>query len=440
MKLFYFLLILLSISSCSFDKKTGIWKDENSSKIKDNQLFKDFKKISSSEKIFKKKVILDKNFNFKLLKPIKNSSWKDPFYNKSNNLANFKYNSKNELIFQSKKLTRSNLSKYLLYENNNIIINDEKGNIIIYSVKDKNILKKFNFYNKRYKNFKKKLNLIVEENIIYVSDNIGYLYAYNIISKKIVWAKNYKIPFKSNLKILGSNLIAANQDNNIYFFNKKNGEILKSIPTEETIVKNQFVNNFSISNDNLIFLNSFGSLYSIDIKSKRINWFINLNQSMELTTSNLFNSNQIVNHNKRIVVSTNKRTYFIDSQTGNIINKKPFTSNFGPIIHNNYIFFLTTNNLLIGSDLNTGEIYYAYDAKEQIKNKSNTKKKISFQNFMLGNGKLIIFFNNSNISFFNIEGIIDEIKKLSGSFKTNPIFINGRILYFDNKNKLKIFN
>ena len=59
---------------------------------------------------------------------------------------------------------------------------------------------------------------------------------------------------------------------------------------------------------------------------------------------------------------------------------------------------------------------------------------------MLGNGKLIIFFNNSNISFFNIEGIIDEIKKLSGSFKTSPIFINGRILYFDNKNKLKIFN
>ena len=42
MKLFYFLLILLSISSCSFDKKTGIWKDENSSKIKD--LFEKCKK------------------------------------------------------------------------------------------------------------------------------------------------------------------------------------------------------------------------------------------------------------------------------------------------------------------------------------------------------------------------------------------------------------
>ena len=48
------------------------------------------------------------------------------------------------------------------------------------------------------------------------------------------------------LKILKDKLIAANQNNNLYFFNKNNGEIIKRIPTEETLVKNKFINNLSI--------------------------------------------------------------------------------------------------------------------------------------------------------------------------------------------------
>ena len=60
---------------------------------------------------------------------------------------------------------------------------------------------KFNFYKKKYKKIKKKLNFIIENGIIYVSDNIGYLYAFNYKTKKFLWAKNYKIPFRSNIKL-----------------------------------------------------------------------------------------------------------------------------------------------------------------------------------------------------------------------------------------------
>ena len=104
---------------------------------------------------------------------------------------------------------------------------------------------KKNFYiiKKEYKKISKFLNLIIENDIIYVSDNLGFLYAYNYINDKILWAKNYKIPFKSNLKISNTKLIAANQNNNLYFINKKSGDIIQLLPTEETIVKNNFINN-----------------------------------------------------------------------------------------------------------------------------------------------------------------------------------------------------
>ena len=73
--------------------------------------------------------------------------------------------------------------------------------------------------------------------MVYISDNLGYIYAFNYKKNILDWAKYYKIPFRSNLKISQNKLVASDQNNNIYFLNKENGNILKFIPTEETILK-----------------------------------------------------------------------------------------------------------------------------------------------------------------------------------------------------------
>ena len=180
--------------------------------------------------------------------------WHDIYFNSSNNVINLEYNNSNSLIFKSKKLSRNSLNKFLLFENDNLILNDEKGNLIIYSFAEKQVVSEFNFYKKRFKKIKKSLNVIVENNTIYVSDNIGYLYAYNYVQEKILWAKNYDVPFRSNLKVTKDKLIASNQNNQLYFFDKKTGDILRLIPTEETLVKNDFINNLSLYKDTIYFL------------------------------------------------------------------------------------------------------------------------------------------------------------------------------------------
>ena len=51
MKLFYAIIILFILSSCSFDDKTGIWKNENLTQTAKESLFNDFKKYLA-QKIF----------------------------------------------------------------------------------------------------------------------------------------------------------------------------------------------------------------------------------------------------------------------------------------------------------------------------------------------------------------------------------------------------
>ena len=121
------------------------------------------------------------------------------------------------------------------------------------------------FIKKNSKNVKKILNIIIDKNIIYVSDNLGYLYSYDLKLNKIIWAKNYKVPFRSNLKLNNDKIFASNQNNDLLVFNKISGDLIRQIPTEPTVLKNKFVNNIAFDKANtLFFLNSYGSLYAID--------------------------------------------------------------------------------------------------------------------------------------------------------------------------------
>ncbi len=442
MKLILFFIITIFLYNCSFDDKSGIWKNENQVSKQKKSIYSGFEKLNTSKENFYQIIPLKRTVSFRLGPPIDNSKWNDIFFDKSNNYKNFKYNNINNILFRSKKLSSYNLSKYILLEDNNIISSDKKGNIFIYSIDQKKIISKFNFYKKKYKNIDKKLNLIVNNHTIYVSDNIGYLYSYNYKKNKILWAKNYKIPFRSNLKLSEKQIIAANQNNDLIFYDIYNGDIIKLIPTEETTIKNRFVNNLSISKDSIFFLNTYGSFYSIDKKTMRINWFLNLNRSLDQNPSNLFSGNEIINHGKNIIVSTNDATYILDANNGKINFKKNFSSNIKPIVSNNFLFVVSKSNLLICVNLIDNKILYSYNINQKVSEYLSTKKgkNMNFTNLFIVNNKLFIFLENSNILKFDLNGNLNNISKLPVKIKSHPIFFESSIVYTDYRNRISIVN
>ena len=56
------------------------------------------------------------------------------------------------------------------------------------------------------------------------------------------------------------------------------------------------------------------------------------------------------------------------------------------------------------------------------------------------NDKIFIFLNNSFVLNFDIIGNLDNIKKLPTKINSNPIIIDGSIIYLDKKNRLSIVN
>ena len=440
MRLVYILITFISFLSCSFDNKTGIWKNESNITKKNSNLFKEFELITNSEQTFYKTIEYDKKAKIDVGSAKRNTFWKDIFYNKSNNSHNFSYKNLNSRIFESKKLSNHSLSDNILFFDNKLVSTDVKGNIIIYSLNNKKKTK-YNFYQKKFKKIEKKLNLILDDNIIYISDNLGYLYAIDSNSNKILWAKNFKIPFRSNMKIFKNSLIAANQNNNLLLIDKRNGQILKDIPTEETLIKNTFLNNLSLNEKSLFYLNTFGSLYSIDLKTKKINWFINLNQSFELDPSNAFNGSQIVTNNNYLVVSSTKNFYILDTTSGYIKTKENFSVSVKPLILDDYVFLITKNDLLVAMKLSTGKIIYSYDINEQISQFLGIKrKKAEFKNINIINNNILIFLQNSYTLKYDITGELLDIIKLPSNINSFPIFVEDSIFYLNKKKRLLVVN
>lgn len=441
MNFFLCLLTIILLLNCSFDDKSGIWKNANKSPGNNDKIFKDFKEISSSTDTYDRTKSLDKNFNFNFTNVINNNKWTDIFYNTKNNLENFEYRSLNQVRYLSKKITKKRINPFLLFKNENLISSDKKGNITIFSINEKKILHTFNFYKKRYKNIEIIINFIIKDNIIYVTDNIGYLYAYNYLDNKILWAKNYKIPFSSNLKIFNKKIIASNQNNDLYFFNINNGNILKFIPTEQTNVKNLFINNLSQNKENLFFLNTYGSLYGLDLIDMKINWFINLNQSIDINPANLFDGQQIINNDNYVIISANSNTYVIDPLTGTIIYKLNFSSIIKPILIDDYLFLVSKNNLLIAFSIKEGDVIYSYNINKKISEFLDIKKeKVKFKSMMLLNNSIFIFLKNSYVVEFSLEGNISNLYKIKNKFNSELIVIDKSLLYLDSKNRLNILD
>lgn len=443
MKLLGALIIFFLLQGCSFDNKTGIWKDENFVKknVKEEG-FVDLNEIFKNSS-FNRTINLEKDFKFNLSEPVNNLGWYDYYYSNTNNFDNFKYSKLDNEIYKSKKLSRKKNNNFLLFQNDTLIFSDYKGNIIFFSISEKKIINKYNFYKKKYKkNFDKKLNLFIEKNNLYISDNLGYLYAYEINLNKILWAKNHRVPFKSNLKVNNGKIFTSNQNNDFLVIDKKSGKILKRIPTEENNIQNNFINNVANDNlDTLFFLNSYGSLYSIDSNLLQVNWFINLNRSFDLNPLNIFFSNVIVYQKKKVIISTNTFTYIINSENGSIISKLNFSSIVKPIINNNYLFLINKNNYLIAYDLINNKIIYSYNIDEQISKSLKIKKqKVSLKDFMLVNNDFLIFLNNSYILYFDINGKLKEIKKLNSKISSKPIFVDRSLFYLDKNNRLRVLN
>ena len=215
-KIILYLFSSFFIFSCSFDKISGIWSGTENEKRRLGEIQQEQKerlnivKLYSTENTYNKEVLY--KGNIKLPKPIKNVSWESVGYNDQNLLNNFYLPDVNNRFLKRKigknKFPILKTSSSPIVSDNLIFLSDDRGTIFSVT-RSGSINWKTNIYKKMYRNIYKNLSIAKSKNNIYVSDNIGFIYALSSISGKVIWIKNHGIPIKSKLKVFKHKILLS---------------------------------------------------------------------------------------------------------------------------------------------------------------------------------------------------------------------------------------
>ena len=437
----YLIFLVLLSNNCSFDNKTGIWTgSKNVSKKKDV-------KDSNIELIFKKQneIIKDKELplkqNLKLERPILFTDWNQSYQNKSNYIGNVSFfNEGNYKKFSN--ISKSKVNKNILVNKDNLFFSDIKGNIGVFSLTDNKLIYKFNFYKKKFKKTKIIIKLIIEDESIIAADNLGYVYSINLREKKLNWAKNFLVPFRSNLKIINKTLYLSDEKNKITLIDIQTGRKVDEFYTQPPKAVSKFESNLALdSNGNLLFLSTNGSLYSLNLRNqKTLNWIQNFKPENEI----IFKGKPITLFNGLIIVSSEKGISML-SENGKKIWDLSIESNISPIISGNTIITITKDNYLLLIDKENGEIIYSKNIYLLIKNdfKKNLNRKINtIENIFFVNNKLLLISNNSYFIEINLQNNlnVNSIKKNPFDISSNIVFLKNKMIFVSNSKKVYTVN
>ena len=431
-----YIILLILIVGCSFDDKTGIWTGENKT-VKNNNQNENLKPVFKKQKSYQKEVNLEKDKIFYFDNKRENLNWSQKYLNNSNNFGNINF--KNEGKYKKlAKVSKHTLNDDIFFYKNNLIFSDTKGNIGVHSLSENRKISNFNFYQKKFKRVKKKLNIILKENLIYVSDNLGYVYCLDINNNKIIWAKNFLIPFRSNIKIFKNTLFLVDEKNKIILIDLSNGNKIDELYTQPAKAVSIFENNLAFDNKgNLLMLNTNGNLYSVNfINNKIINWVRNFNTEDRV----VFNAMPLLVYKEKILITTdNKMSLY--TNTGLRLWDLNLSSALTPIKSGNSIYTINKNNYLIIINEKNGEIIFSKKIENillDFTGKKFVKKIKKISHLFVSNKKLILISDN----YFFLEMDLNyqmntlSVRKKPFSIGSDLISVKDQLILISDKNRL----
>jgi outer membrane protein assembly factor BamB len=423
------ILILLLANNCSLSKKTEFWGKENSN-IENNE---------NIQTILTKQVREEQELNPTLQIKVTDENFNKNFNNNQNNIRELYYDGGLE------KIGKYNFSKFNDFEfidvrpifyNKHIIFSDNKGAILFYDQNQKLIWKK-NFYNKREKKLKPRLNFAIHKNILIVTDDIAKYYAINIETKEVIWSKKNIVPFNSEIKIKDNFFYVVDYKNILRSFSIINGLEIWNLKTEESLTKSNTKISIVIKDQNIYFNNSIGDITAVDLESGELVWQLpTQSDNISKNAFNLSNSKLVIDEDAILFSNNKSEFYSIDTATGLINWKNEINSSLRPVVIGKFILTISNKGFFYIVDKKTGNIIRVNDLHQNYKIKK--RKKIFTTGFIVAHNKVYLSNDDGKLIVADLSnGQILNIHKISRDRILQPYINNNNLFVIKNGSIIK---
>ncbi len=365
--------------------------------------------------------------------PFEVYQWHYPNYNSSNLLPNVKLKISYQFLKSNsffKKISDKPSRVNILYTENKLFYVDDFSNVIILNDNLK-LIKKIRLYQIVEKNFPMKFNLAIDKNILYISDNLGSIFAIDINNYNIIWKNNLGVPFISNLVIYQKSVFVLNANGKLYSFNNKSGLQNWSFETGSELILSSDSFRIALSKNKIFFSNNLGDIYCIDLNKNVIAWTFKVPLNKKSNNFNLFKFSNLVIDKENLYFSTSFGDFFnLDINTGKILWKNRSFAPRSLVVNKNHIFFIDDKGFLNIYKKNSGEIVLKKNLLNSLKEKKLPTKNIFFTNLFIASDEIFVTSSNGFFFIINSNNINSfTYKKISKMIDSNLIILDNKIIF-----------
>lgn len=418
MKLIHIFFLIFFLFACS--KKIDEDLVDIKTYIKQGEKIDLFKNFDTLEKELLKIKAIKVNTNINI------EDWKQSNFNSQNYIPASKID-----LIKKKKIVSKKIDKIVFVKNIYIAI-DTNSNLYFFNENFK-ILKKIQIYKKKLiKNYDLFFNMVIINDKVVISDNLGNVYAYNYKNYEKIWFANLSVPFVSDIKIYKNNIYLINTNSKLFSINSDSGKINWSYSSSSKKLKGKKTYRLAINKNLLFYTDDNAEIYCLNLDSNTILWSLKLQLENFINIPKIFEASPILIVNNILYFSTNYGlTYAIDTFTGRIIWYKKIISTNKLIYNNNKILLLSKNNFVILNSLN-GEILF----NKKIEKSQNKVK--NFFDIALTKNNIYLFSSNGEIVTFKTKNLLlQKTNSPLSSFREYLILKNNFIIITNNN--LEIF-
>ena len=431
-KLNFLIIILILLSSCSFNKNSAFWtSSEDISQEKNTN----FKEIFPKEEALKKE--FNSNLKIKLTSKTVNKTYANNYLN-NNNRLNFDGNLKKSSRYKFSKI--ENFSQYqpeISFFKNNLIFFDNKGSILQFNDQSKLIWKK-NYYSKSQKKLKPILQFANNGKYLIAADNIAKYYMLDIQTGNLIWSKKSLAPFNSQIKIYKDKFFIIDLSNTLRCYSIKDGSEIWSLKTENSLIRTQKKLSMVIVDEKIYFNNSIGDISAVDITEGKLLWQIPTQSSLIYESAFSLKTSDIISDKKSLFFSNNNNQFFsIDINSGSFNWENKVNSDLRSTLIDDLIVSISIEGYLIIIEKKSGNIIRVTDIFQNFK----TKKRLNIKpnGFIVGLKNIYLSTSNGRLLVIDIvTGKTISVLKIDNEKISKPFVLNKNLFLIKNNSIIKL--
>lgn len=359
-------------------------------------------------------------------------TWNSRIPSHTNKMPNFQLNdfvydddmklSLSDSIFESPLLS---FSEYFLYEKNNFYFSHD-GQIIRakHDGKMNNIIDMESSKNE-------KNHITIDSGIIFCAKESGKISAIDIATSKTIWSKMIKNRIDILPKVYKDLLLVVDHKDTLHCYNKNTGAFIFLNYGVKTNMKSQTKPCLACDDDVIISMNISGEAYGISTNDGEELWKRTATQKDSILYS-ASSSSPIIDGENALLCGVDLSSY-LDKKTGKLIWKKNIGTFIEPLIQNNFVFIMGTDQKLYCIEKTSGKIKWIR------KTNVNPKKYVNVISIMAIENDIWLITDSGQLQIINpMNGIVRSQVALGFTLTSPPQIINGNMYVIKNKKVHKI--